>query len=218
MTRIIVAGASGLVGRQVVEQLARHDGVETHILLRIDSTSFAPNVIQHVGSGAQWPAMVAAIAPEIAISCLGTTMKVAGSREAFRAVDHDLLVSFAQAARKAGAQQMICVSSVGASTTASNFYLRTKGETEQALRKLDFERLDFIRPGLLTGGRRAETRTGESIGIMLAPLTDLLMLGPLAKYASTPSARVAQAIVRLALGGGNGTYIHENSEIGALAG
>lgn len=218
MKRILVAGASGLVGRQVVDELAGLEGVETHALLRKSSATLAPNVIQHVGPSGEWHALVAKAKPDVAISCLGTTMKIAGSREAFRAVDYDLLVSFADEARKAGAQQMVCVSSVGASASASNFYLRTKGETEQALRQLDFERLDIIRPGLLTGGNRAETRTGESIGILLAPLTDLFLHGPLRRYASTPSAKVAQAIVTLALSEGHGAHIHENREIEALAG
>lgn len=217
MTRILIAGASGLIGRQALEMLTA-DGNEVHALLRRQSDDVPQTVRQHVGSGADWPAMIADMSPDVAISCLGTTMRIAGSPEAFRAVDHDLVLLFAAAARKAGARHMINVSSVGAMPASSSFYLRTKADAEQGLKALKFERLDIIRPGLLTGGNRPDNRTGESIAIMLAPFTDLLMFGPLSKYRSTPSAKVARAIAALAAFGGQSVFIHENDEINALAG
>ena len=88
--------------------------------------------------------IIAGLNPGIAISCLGTTMRVAGSRDAFRAVDHDLVLAFAKAARDAGARHMISVSSVGAMPASGSFYLRTKAEAEAGLRKLKFERLDIL--------------------------------------------------------------------------
>jgi uncharacterized protein YbjT (DUF2867 family) len=216
--RIIIAGATGLVGKQVVEELAVQDKVEVHIVLRRSVDSLPPAVKQHVAPVEDWPAIIAQIQAEVAICCLGTTIRTAGSQAAFRAVDFDLVIAVANAARQAGAQQMVSVSSVGASSKSSNFYLKTKGEAEDAMRAMDFARVDIIRPGLLTGGTRPDSRPGEAIGIMLSPLTDLLMFGPLAKYRSTPSAKVAQAIVTLALGGGHGKFIHENDAIKALAG
>jgi uncharacterized protein YbjT (DUF2867 family) len=217
MTRILIAGASGLIGRQALEMLTA-DGHELHVLLRRQLDEVPDIVRQHVGPSADWPAMIAKLCPDVSISCLGTTMRIAGSREAFRKVDHDLVLSFAAAARKAGARHMIAVSSVGAMPASSSFYLRTKADVEQGLRTLKFERLDIIRPGLLTGGNRPDSRTGESIGMMLAPFTDLLMLGPLSKYRSTPSAKVARAIAALAGCAGQGVFIHENERINALAG
>lgn len=218
MKQIILAGATGLVGRQVAQLLANKSDVELHAVLRRNDADLPPSVIQHVGAANEWPSMVNALEVDIAISCLGTTIRTAGSQAAFRAVDHDLVLAFAEAAKKAGASDMVTVSSVGASAAASNFYLKTKGQTEDGLRALGFERLDLIRPGLLTGGSRPDSRPGEAIGIMLAPFTDLLMLGPMARYRSTPSAKVAQAIVTLALGGGQGQHIHENDAIRTLAG
>lgn len=94
----------------------------------------------------QWGELVAAERPAIFISCLGATIRQAGSRAAFRAVDHDLVLAAARAAKKGSARQAIVVSSVGASAKAGNFYLRTKGETEDGLRALGFERLDILRP------------------------------------------------------------------------
>jgi uncharacterized protein YbjT (DUF2867 family) len=216
--RIIIAGATGLVGKQVVDELAGLDGIDVHTLQRSASSAAQLNVSQHVLSPENWPSVIKDLKPDIAISCLGTTIKVAGSQAAFRKVDYDLLIAFAKAAREAGTQQMISVSSVGASTKSSNFYLKTKGEAEDALRGMDFDRVDIMRPALLTGGTRPDSRPGEAIGIILSPLTDLLMMGPLARYRSTPSAKVAQAIVTLVLGGGDGKHIHENDSIRALAG
>jgi uncharacterized protein YbjT (DUF2867 family) len=215
--RIIIAGGTGLVGKQVVDELAGLDGVDIHSVQRSASAEQL-NVSQHVLPPENWPAKIHLLKPDIAINCLGTTIRVAGSQAAFRAVDYDLVVAFAKAAREGGAQRLISISSVGASAGSSNFYLKTKGEAEDVLRGMDFERVDIIRPGLLTGGSRTDSRPGEAIGIMISPLTDLLMLGPLAKYRSTPSAKVAQAIVTLALGGGYGKHIHENDSIRALAG
>lgn len=218
MKRIILAGASGLVGRQVAQQLSNESDVELHAILRREDADFPSAVTQHVGAASDWPSLIDTLDAEVAISCLGTTIRTAGSRDAFRAVDHDLALAFAKAATKAGANHMIAVSSVGASAKAGNFYLKTKGQTEDKLRALGFGRLDIIRPGLLTGGSRPDSRPGEAIGIMLAPFTDLLMLGPMTRYRSTPSAKVAQAIAALALGGGQGQHIHENDAIRALAG
>jgi uncharacterized protein YbjT (DUF2867 family) len=214
--RIVIAGGSGLVGKQVVDELAGLDSADVHMLLRSGLQVLGIN--EHVATPDDWPAIVRELKPDVAICCLGTTMKVAGSQAAFRAVDHDLVIAFAKAARSAGAQQLIAISSVGASSQSSNFYLKTKGQVEDALKTMDFVRLDIIRPGLLTGGTRKETRTGESIATVFSPLTDLLMIGPLSKYRTSASVKVAQAIVTLALGGGHGRFIHENEAIRALAG
>jgi uncharacterized protein YbjT (DUF2867 family) len=217
MTQVVIAGASGLIGQQAAEFLAA-DGIEVHALLRRQSDELSPKVTQHVAPSEDWASIIAGLSLDVAISCLGTTMRTAGSRDAFRAVDHDLVLAFAKAARDSGARHMISVSSVGAMPASSSFYLRTKAEVEERLRALNFDRLDIIRPGLLTGGSRSDSRPGESLAIMLSPLTNLLMFGPLSKYRSTPSANVARAIAALAAGTGQGRFIHENDEINALAG
>ena len=104
---------------------------------------------------------------------------------------------------------------------SSNFYLETKGEAETGdCGDSISNRLDILHPGLLTGGARKESRMGESVGILLvSPLYRPVDDGVRCRnIRSTPSAKVAQAIVTLALGGGYGQYIHENDAISALAG
>lgn len=217
MTRVVIAGGSGLIGQQAAQFLAG-GGNHVHALLRRKSDELPPDIRQHVGQSDNWPAIMAGMNPEVAICCLGTTMRIAGSRDAFRAVDYDLVLAFAKAARDCGARHMISVSSVGAMPASSSFYLRTKADAEDGLRILKFDRLDIIRPGLLTGGTRSDSRPGESLGIMVAPFTDLLMHGPLGRYRSTPSEKAARAIAALVAGGGQGYFIHENDSINALVG
>jgi hypothetical protein len=89
---------------------------------------------------------------------------------------------------------------------------------EEGLKQIGFERLDLLRPGLLTGERGGERRFGERVGILLSPFTDALLHGSLRRYRSIDSQIVARAIAKLAKGGGQGTFIHENDAIDALAG
>jgi uncharacterized protein YbjT (DUF2867 family) len=101
---------------------------------------------------------------------------------------------------------------------SSNFYLRTKAEMEQGLRNIGFQRLDIMRPSLLTGGKRDAHRPGEALGILLSPLVDRLMIGSMRRFASTPSHLLAQAIAALADTPDEGVFIHENDSIRARAG
>lgn len=217
MTRkIVIAGGSGLVGKQAAVFLTLN-GFEVHLVSRRPSAQSLPAIIEHVAPSADWPEIVAGIKPAIAISCLGTTIRKAGSRDGFRAVDHDLVLAFAVACQSAGAQHFITISSVGVTPASSSFYLRTKSEMEQGLRNIGFKRLDIMRPSLLTGGHRDDDRPGEALGILLSPITDFLMVGPMKKFASTPSDKLAKAVAALANTTAEGVFIHENEAIRVLA-
>jgi uncharacterized protein YbjT (DUF2867 family) len=213
----LLVGASGLVGGKVAILLSAADA-EVHIPTRRMLEIMPPGTVQHIADPAEWPGVIAGLVPDVAISCLGTTWNKSGKNEAaFRAVDLDLVLAFAAAAKKAGARHMIAVSSVGASDRSSNFYLRTKGQAEEGLKQLGFERLDILRPGLLIG-ERGERRFGERIGILLSPFTDMLLHGSHRRYRGINSATVARAIAKLTVGGGSGSFIHENDALTALAG
>ena len=214
--QLILAGASGLIGSKVVNLL---DGYDVHVFTRRILDGMPSETTQHVAETAEWADRIAGLKPDVAISCLGTTWNKSGKSEAaFRAVDLELVLAFAAATQQAGARHMISVSSVGASAKSAGFYLRTKGEAEDRLRQLGFERLDILRPGLLVGERRGERRLGERVGIMLSPLTDALLHGSLRRYRSIDSGTVARAIANLAASGGQGTFVHENDAIAALGG
>lgn len=214
MSDALLVGATGLVGGHVA---AHYPPAKLTLLARRPAGPGASHPGWRTAPTDRWEAAVGAARPTILISCLGTTIRAAGSQAAFRAVDHDLVLALAQAARAAGTRQMILVSSVGASARSRNFYLKTKGAVEQGLRALDFDRLDILRPGLLMGDREGPTRWGEGLAMIASPFTDALLHGGLRRYRSIPAATVARAIVALAGDRAPGVHIHENDDIRALA-
>jgi uncharacterized protein YbjT (DUF2867 family) len=214
MPDALIVGATGLIGRAVIE---RFGNAPVTVLARRDVEELAPHHKQLIIPSDRWPEAIAAEKLAVLICCLGTTIRQAGSQEAFRAVDHDLVLAAAGAAKRAGTPHLIAVSSVGAAAKSGNFYLRTKGQTEDDLRALGFDRLDLIRPGLLRGDRPGPQRLGEGIATIAAPLTDALLHGSFRRYRSISGDTVAAAIVALAGHGGSGVHIHENDAIRALA-
>lgn len=215
MTKAVLIGATGLVGAAVV---AKASGLSLVALAR-RAPEGAGNGSFRIAPAEKWAEIVSAEAPAVLINCLGTTIKAAGSEAAFRAVDHDLALAVAAAARAAGTAHMISISSVGASSASRNFYLRTKGNVEDALRALGLGRLDIIRPGLLMGERQGPPRPGEALAMRMSPLTDRLLHGPLRRYRSISADAVARAIIALAGSGAGagGTFIYEHDAVRRLA-
>jgi len=154
--RALVYGATGLIGRELVQQLLadpRYSSVL--LLLRRAAGSLPANPKLHwqVVDFERLPKPFPAV--DDVYCCIGTTIKVAGSREAFRAVDFDLVVNTARTARRAGAQRLAVVSALGADPKSSVFYNRTKGEMESAVSELGYASVVIARPSLLTGDRAA---------------------------------------------------------------
>ncbi|HKT86482.1 MAG TPA: NAD(P)H-binding protein [Novosphingobium sp.] len=209
-SRICLVGASGLVGSAVLEESAgRADMRVVSIARREVPLPKGARTEVLVGGTDDWPALIAASCANVLVSALGTTMKTAGGEEAFRAVDHDLVLEVARTAHAAGIEHMIAVSSIGADRASRNLYLRTKGETEEALRKIGFRRLDIMRPGLLRG-RRREWRRLEGVGQVLAPIADLLLLhGRYRCFRSVQASLMARAILALAREKARGSFIHD---------
>lgn len=205
-------GGTGLIGSDIAARLTRQ-GADFHMLARRASGQGT----EIVADPDTWQERAKAFGPDIAISALGTTQRLAGSRAAFRAVDFDLVVNFARGAHAGGARHMILVSSVGAETGASTFYLAVKGEVEDALGTIGFARLDILRPGLLRGDRPGERRVGERIGILLSPLANLLLRGRLDRFAAIDADRVAAAAVALTHETAPGRFVHHNRELKTLA-
>ena len=146
---------------------------------------------------------------------LGTTLRQAGSREAFRRVDLDYVRSAAQAARSAGVPHLLAVSSLGASPTGSTFYLRVKGEAEEALTGLGFPSLTLVRPALLLGARE-EVRAGERVSAVVFRALRPLLRGPLQRYRPIPADVVARAMVRSSCDPPSGVAVFESHHLAAL--
>lgn len=211
--RVVMTGASGLVGGLVLERLQGH---ELTLVGRRSLPAALPAATQHVGPVEAWPDLVRQSPCDAAICCLGTTIRVAGSQAAFAAVDRDAVIAFAEAAKAVGARQFVMVSSVGASTSTRNFYLRTKGEAEAGVKALGFDRVDIFRPGLLRGDRQGPKRPGEAIMMAISPFTDLLTPHVFDQYRSIAAESVAGAIVACLGKPEGGVHVHENRDILAL--
>lgn len=148
-------------------------------------------------------------APDVAFSCLGTTIKKAGSPEAFRAVDHDAVLAFAKAARKAGAKVFVHVSSLGANATSRQLYTSVKGEVEAEAAKLGFDSVYALRPSILDGDRE-ESRPLERVGLAFARA-----LSPvLGKYKPTQALAVARTMIAKATDPAPGAHVVDADAIG----
>jgi len=205
----LLAGATGLVGGHVLEQLLadetwsrvvtvgrrpiaqRHDKLEQRILDlgALDAVGDLPHA-------------------DDVFCCLGTTIKQAGSQEAFRRVDHDFVLSLANAGLRTGATQFLLVSAIGADPEARVFYSRVKGEVESAVRALPYRAVQILRPGLLLG-HRSEPRFGERVAMVIMPIVHPLLIGRLRRYHSIQARDVARAMVRIAREAPRGPNIWE---------
>ena len=188
-----MAGATGLVGRALLEGLLADASVTAvHALGRREPGVVHPKLKAHVVDFAALPPLPPL--DEVYLA-LGTTIKAAGSQEAFRAVDFDANLSVARAALAAGALRAGLVSSMGADARSRVFYNRVKGELERALTQLSFEGLVIARPSLLVGDREALGQPGRMGERVATAVTRLL--GPLvpANYRPIAAARVASALL-----------------------
>lgn len=210
--RIALVGATGLVGSTVIDlAVGRDDFRLTGLARREVALPRDVRMEMFVAEPANWGDVFEAVRPKALICALGTTWRKAGQDEAaFRAVDYDLVLETARAAKEHGVERMVAISSAGASLASKVFYLRVKAEVERDLAKVRFKRLDILRPGLLRGPRSDDRRAGERIGIALSPVADLLLKRPLR---SIPVQTVAEAALGLTMRKAAGRFIHDNDGI-----
>lgn len=210
--RIALVGATGLVGRKVIEIASAGDEARiVGIARREAALPPGARMEMFVAEPDKWAEVFEAVRPRALICALGTTWKKAGRDEAaFRAVDHDLVLATAQAARSAGVPNMVLVSAAGADARSKTLYMRVKGETEDALSKVGFKRLDILHPGLLRGAREGDLRFAERAAIIAAPLIDPLLSGSWERFRSIDAGLVAEAALGLALRRAGGRFTHDN--------
>jgi uncharacterized protein YbjT (DUF2867 family) len=209
MTTAWIAGASGLVGGELLRQLLADTAWERVVsvgrrVLPLDHPRLA-QVVADVSSG---EALATLPPPAAAFCCLGTTLRKAGSREAFRAVDHGAVVGFARAAAAGGARVLVHVTAVGADPGSRVFYNAVKGEAERDAAAQGPPSVYALRPSILDGDR-AESRPAEAAGLLLARA-----LGPLlGRYRPTPVAKVARAMIAAARKAAPGAHVVPPEEI-----
>jgi uncharacterized protein YbjT (DUF2867 family) len=212
----LVAGATGLVGRQLVRCLVSNRRTTRVVaLIRRDPTKLRQHEkLEHLTFDVQH--LVGLPTAQECYIALGTTIKVAGSEQAFRAVDHDAVLAMAHAAQAAGVKRLAVVSALGADASSAVFYNRVKGEVEQALASLGFERLVIARPSLLKGNR-------DALGQRFRPMerTVLALTSPIepwlpASWRPIGADTVARAMVRAMRSDGTEVQILESRTLQEL--
>lgn len=208
MPSIALLGATGLVGQHCLEQLAADPFFERVVVVarRRFAEAMAPRVEGHVLDFADLESHPGVFAVDQVVCALGTTIRaVGGSQERFREVDFGIPLTAARIARRQGARHFLLVSALGASASSRVFYLRVKGELEDALRTLGFRTVTIVRPSLLLGDR-GEFRLGEEVARRFGWLAPR-------PYRPVQARDVARALVRAAREDAPGLHIIESGDI-----
>jgi uncharacterized protein YbjT (DUF2867 family) len=193
----LIVGATGLIGSHLLDLLLASPTHEKVIALTrrpLDRTDDKLSNLVADFDQLEIAVRQSGIRVDEAYCALGTTIKKAGSKEAFRKVDYEYETAFARAALAAGAAKFALVSAVGADPKSPIFYSRVKGETEAAIRDLGFVSAHIFQPGVLLG-ERAESRPAEQLAATLTPLLNLGLQGPFRKYRGIDAKTVAEAMI-----------------------
>lgn len=209
----LVAGATGLVGGHCVEELLQEDSYSRVVaLVRRPGLPVREKLEEYLidfeslDNGTRLPAV------DDVFCCLGTTIKKAGTKEAFWRVDHDYVVFLANAALASGAKQFLLVSSIGADAESRIFYSRVKGAVEADISALPFRAVQIFRPSMLLGDR-TEVRLGEKLAQIVSNALALLFVGGLRKYRPIEAKAVARAMVKVARREAEGVHVYESDAI-----
>jgi uncharacterized protein YbjT (DUF2867 family) len=206
----IVIGASGLVGLELTKQLLDNDMYKKIIVLvrkplELKHEKLEQQVIDfdNINRYSEF------IKGDDAFCCLGTTMKQAGSKEAFYKVDYDYVNNFARLAFQNGIKHFAIVSAMGANANSFIYYNKVKGEIEKTVSAYRFEATYICRPSMLVGERR-EKRIGEGFGVVFGNIFGALIPS---KYKNIKGEQVAKAMIKLVLQGGLGIHIVESDKL-----
>jgi uncharacterized protein YbjT (DUF2867 family) len=213
----LLAGASGLTGGYTLDALlAAPDVSRVLAVSRRPLGREHPRLANRIVQFERIETQLKGTSCDVALSCLGTTMRKAGSQQGFRAVDVDCVLAFARAARAAGARRFVVISSVGANPTARNFYLRTKGEMEEELEGVGFESLDILQPSMLLSWR-SEMRPLELIARAFMSVANPLLRGNYAPYRGISARTVGAAMLGATRSGRRGVQRYTYEGILALS-
>jgi uncharacterized protein YbjT (DUF2867 family) len=209
----LLAGATGLIGSQLLPLLLASERYSKVIVVgRKGLSMLHPKLTQVVTDFDKLEDVRLQLIADDVFCCLGTTMKQAGSKEAFYKVDYLYVVKLAALTAGNFASQFMVVSSLGADADAAVYYSKVKGDMEAAVRQIPFRAIHIFRPSLLLG-EREQPRLGERVGAVVLGLLKPLMHGPLQKYRPVTGATVAVAMLRAAEEDGGGVRVHLSDEI-----
>ncbi len=213
MRTALLAGATGLVGGFVLDQLLQDPTYDSVIVLTRKSLgNNHPKLKEVIVNFDQLENYTNDITADVVFCCLGTTIKTAGSQEAFKKVDYEYPLRLAEIAKQNGSKTYLLISALGSSKSSIIFYNRVKGEVEEAIGRLNFETFHILQPSLIIGERK-ENRMGEGIAQKLSPVYDALMFGPLTKYKSIKAEQIAKAMIHFSKSDAKGILRHESDEL-----
>lgn len=194
----VVFGATGLVGKELINGLSADNDYQKITAVVRRPLSFANSKTEQVvlSDFTRLTDLKDQLHASAYFCCIGTTIKAAGSKEAFRKVDLDIPQQIARLAEALSIPALVVISSMGANASSSNFYLHTKGEMEKTLRELYSDNLKFVRPSLLMG-KREEFRLGERIAVAFMKIFGWLFIGPLRRYKGISACDVACAMIKI---------------------
>lgn len=206
----LILGASGLTGRHLLELLL-DDSLYAQITIYVRKPVHIshPKLVQRI---VDFEKLDTAVEATDVFCCLGTTIKKAGSQDAFKQVDLVYPQKVATLQLAAGSQKFLVISAVGADKNSFIFYSRTKGQLEEALTTLGYRCLCIFRPSFIMGDR-TEKRVGEKIGIFIAKLINPILIAPLKKYKPVSALALAKSMQYEAHHFLNGTHIISSDEI-----
>ncbi len=214
----LILGASGLVGGHLLRFVLDDPEYTNVVVLGRRSLGIESSKLVEVVVDFDRPETYRAhAAVDDVFSCLGTTIKKAGSQEAFRKVDYEYPLAIARAASEARARQYLIVTAVGADSKSRVFYNRAKGEVEDALRSVAFpDGLKIFHPSLLLGDRD-ESRSGERVASVVMKATSGLFMGGLKRYRAIDASQVARAMWKAARTEPSGERVYEGASLFELA-
>lgn len=211
MTATLI-GATGLIGNYLLEELLNDSYFDTvRILIRRPIEFSHPKLEKKLVNFNDNDSILVALNNSDVIFCtIGTTQKkVKGDKEAYRKVDYDIAVNAARFSKMVGCETFVIVSSVGANSSSNNFYLKLKGEIEEAIKAVDFQSVHIMRPSILMGERK-ESRAGESISKKIMSVLSFMIP---AKYKPIHGRDVAKAMVAVARTKKEGFHIYQYAEM-----
>lgn len=209
----IITGASGLIGSKLLTILLYSREYDKVISLgRKKLKTKHAKLVQEILDFEDASSYESFITGDAFFCCLGTTKKQTPDKNEYYKIDHDYPVNLANAASKNGVKQFHFISAIGADATSSNFYLKTKGETEKDLKKAGINSLNIYQPSLLTGRKRKQ-RLGERIATVAMKVINPFLIGSLKKYRSIPALSVAKAMYNQSLQNQNGVFVYTSDQI-----
>ncbi|MDR0181862.1 NAD-dependent dehydratase [Lysobacter arvi] len=201
--KLMIVGSTGLVGRHALQAVLAHPGIERVVAPVRRALVEHPRLLSPIVDFDALPVDASWWSVDAVVCALGTTIKVAGSQDAFRRVDHDYPLAVARLAHAHGASTFVLNSAMGADPASRIFYNRVKGDVERDLTALGFASLTLVRPGLI-GGEREEFRAGERVATAV-----LRALHPLLprRWRINPAERIARSMVDAAVRGEPGVHV-----------